>query len=72
MKQYKIIQQRDKCVGCGHCQSICKENWEMDNEDFLAKPKKTIIDEAEYPKNQEAAEGCPVQCIQIEEIKENI
>lgn len=42
----------------------------MDNEDFLAKPKKIIIDETEYPNNQEAAEGCPVQCIQIEEITE--
>ncbi len=72
MKKYKIIQQRDRCVGCGHCQMLYPENWEMDEKDFLAKPKKEIIDEAEYAKNQEVAEGCPTQCIQIEEIKENI
>jgi len=60
---FKIIQDREKCVGCGACVSVCN-NWEM-GEDGKAKPKKTEVEEVGC--NKEAAEVCPVQCIKIEE-----
>ena len=42
----------------------------MDDDTFKAKPKKQIIDEISYEKNKMAADECPVQCIEIEEIEE--
>lgn len=67
MKKYKIIQDRDKCLGCARCAIICPENWEMDESDFKAKCKNDCILETEYLRNKEAMEECPAQCIQIEE-----
>lgn len=70
MKHYKIKQNRDFCVGCGRCQMLCPDNWEIDDDDFKAKPKKEIIDETEHQINQQVADECPVSCIKIEEIEE--
>ncbi len=61
---FKIIQDREKCIGCGACVSVC-DNWKMDD-DGKAKPKKTEVEEVGC--NKEAAEICPVQCIKIEEV----
>jgi len=61
---FKIIQNREKCVGCGACVSVC-DNWEI-GEDGKAKPKKTEVEEVGC--NKEAAEVCPAQCIKIEEV----
>jgi len=71
MKKHKIIHDREKCVGCGYCQMLCPDNWEIYDDDYKAKVKKEIIDETEYEKNKEVADGCPAQCIKIEEIKDN-
>ena len=60
---FKIIHNREKCIGCGACASIC-DNWEID-ENGKAKPKKTEVEEVGC--NKEAAYVCPVQCIKIEE-----
>ncbi|RLJ03693.1 MAG: ferredoxin [Candidatus Aenigmatarchaeota archaeon] len=60
---FKIIHNREKCIGCGACASIC-DNWEID-ENGKAKPKKTEVEEVGC--NKEAADVCPVQCIKIEE-----
>ncbi len=61
---FKIIQDREKCIGCGACVSVC-DNWKMDD-DGKAKLKKTEVEEVGC--NKEAAEICPVQCIKIEEV----
>jgi len=61
---FKIIHNREKCIGCGACASIC-DNWEID-ENGKAKPKKTEVEEVGC--NKEAADVCPVQCIKIEEV----
>ena len=60
---FKIIHNREKCIGCGACASIC-DNWEID-ENGKAKPKKTEVEEVGC--NKEAADVYPVQCIKIEE-----
>lgn len=60
----KIMQDHEICIGCGNCVAVCPENWEM-GKDGKAKPKKTVVKEVGC--NKAAAEGCPVECIHIEE-----
>ena len=67
----KIIQEHNKCIGCGSCVALCPKYWET-GEDSKAKPigsKKTGTNyELEIEKiecNQGAADACPVQCIII-------
>ncbi|HDD45926.1 MAG TPA: ferredoxin [Candidatus Aenigmarchaeota archaeon] len=60
---WKIEQDRDACIGCGACASICPDNWKMES-DGKSKPIKTEIEELGC--NKEAADACPVQCIKIE------
>jgi ferredoxin len=67
----KIIQERDICIGCGACASLCPKHWEM-----YGDGRATLIggslnpDTGNYEKevdevgcNQDAADACPVQCI---------
>ncbi|MBL7170318.1 MAG: ferredoxin [Candidatus Aenigmarchaeota archaeon] len=58
----KIKQDHDACIGCGACASVCPDNWIMEK-DGKHKPIETA------PKgigcNQEAADSCPVGCIEI-------
>lgn len=61
---FKMILDRDACIGCGSCAAICPENWVMEGD--KSKPKKTQVKEIGC--NKEAADACPVQCITIKEI----
>ena len=70
----KIIQEHEKCIGCGSCTAVCSKYWEM-AEDGKAKLKGAQANsqngnyELEVEKldcNQEAVDICPVQCIRIE------
>lgn len=65
MAKYKIVQDIDKCLGCGACSSVCS-NWQA-NEDGKYVPQKVDIDEKDC--DQKAVEVCPVQCIKIEDVK---
>ena len=70
----KIIHEREKCIGCGTCAAICSKYWKIaeDGKFDLAGSKvdpKTKNFELKIEKagcNQEAVDGCPVQCIHIE------
>jgi len=68
----KIKHERNICIGCGACVSLCPKFWEMaeDGKATLKKasPNGVGSDELEVEKsdcNQEAADTCPVQCIVI-------
>jgi ferredoxin len=61
---FKIILDRDACIGCGSCAAICPENWRMAGD--KSKPKKTEVKELGC--NKEAADACPVQCITVKEV----
>jgi len=60
----KIIQDREKCIGCGACVAVCPDNWFMED-DGKSSPKKTIIEQKEEGCNKQAKEACPVQIIKI-------
>ena len=67
----KIVQEHEKCIGCGSCAAICPKYWEIsdDGKAKIVGSKKVGANyELEVDKlgcNQEAADACPVQCIKI-------
>lgn len=63
MNKFKINFDKEVCIGCGVCTSVC-DNWIMDKD--KAKPKKTTISEKELKSNKEAEDICPVDAIKIE------
>jgi ferredoxin len=65
MAKYKITQEHDKCIGCGACIAVCKDNWKMGS-DGKATPIKT---ESDSDCNKKAEAGCPVHCIKVTENK---
>jgi ferredoxin len=70
----KIIQEHQKCIGCGSCVAVCPKYWEM-AEDGKAKPinsnkigENYELEAKESVECAKMAEGsCPVQCIMVEE-----
>jgi ferredoxin len=48
---------KDKCIGCGACESICKEVFVLKNGKAIVKAQKNL------PCVQEAADSCPVGAI---------
>ncbi len=64
MAKFKITQEHEKCIGCGACVSVCPANWKMDA-DGKALPVAAEVEEVGC--NQAAVDGCPTQCIHVEE-----
>jgi len=68
----KVIQEHQKCIGCGSCVAVCPKYWEMD-QNGKAKPinaTQTGEDyELEIPDGPDcckaAADSCPVTCIAL-------
>ncbi len=62
MGNFKINFDKNACIGCSACVSVC-DNWIRDNN--KVKPKKTTISEKELKSNKEAEDACPVNAIKI-------
>lgn len=80
-KQYKVIYDREACIGAFACTASAPEFWKW-NDDGKAdlahatynsgtKKWELVIDESQLEPMRAAADVCPVQVIQIEEIEES-
>lgn len=80
-KKYKVIYDRNICIGAAACATAAPEGWEIDKEDGKAnliggekvgvEKFEFIIDEEDYKKFQDSSEVCPVAgCIKIVEIED--
>ena len=75
---FKIIFDRNKCIGAFSCVAVNGDMWKPANDgkvDLLGATKngevfELIIDETELAKNQPAVLVCPASAIQIVEAKE--
>ncbi|HCX64185.1 MAG TPA: ferredoxin [Eubacteriaceae bacterium] len=60
----KAAVDRDTCISCGLCVSICPNVFEMDDEDIAVVRVDTIEAQDEMDA-REAADQCPVSAIEI-------
>jgi len=61
----KAYVDKETCIGCGLCQSICSEVFEM-QDDGLAGVIGTKVPQEAEESAKEAEAGCPVNAISIE------
>lgn len=61
----KVVVDQETCTGCGLCADTCPEVFDMDGD--TAKVKVDIVPPAAEASCREAAEGCPVEAITVEE-----
>lgn len=68
----RVIQEHEKCIGCGSCEAVCPKYWKM-SDDGKAKPIGSKLSSdgnyelevGEAGCNKDAVEVCPVQCIYV-------
>ncbi|RME31766.1 ferredoxin [Candidatus Woesearchaeota archaeon] len=78
-KQYKIIFDREVCIGALACNAVAPEVYTLADDgkvDLKGATQRSdgkwelIIDESQVELNREAADSCPVYAIKIEEVDE--
>jgi ferredoxin len=62
----KVTVDESMCTGCGACAEACPEVFEM-GADNLSKVKVAEVPEALKSKASDAAQVCPVTCIEVKE-----
>lgn len=60
----KATVDKDTCIGCGLCPSVCPEVFEMDD-DGKAKVKVEAVPSSSEGETKEAQDSCPVSAILI-------
>lgn len=71
MAKFKVIHDRDNCIGCAACTMVCSQFWSMGDDGKAdlkdAKDNQLEIAEEDLDANKEAADSCPVNVIHIED-----
>ena len=62
----KVTVNKDACLCCGQCTSICPEVFEIDDAEGCAVAKVAEVPEENKNSVQEAAESCPTGAIVTE------
>ncbi|MBQ6477520.1 MAG: ferredoxin [Bacilli bacterium] len=65
----KVKINEDSCIGCGACQSICENVFEI-NDEGLSSVKVEEVSEDDVQSVRDAADSCPTSAIEIEEEKD--
>lgn len=70
----KVIQEREKCIGCGTCVAVCPVFWQMGDDGKSVLKDANDVGEGRFELevgdvgcNRDAAASCPVQIITVEE-----
>ncbi|MBU5315291.1 ferredoxin [Clostridium bornimense] len=61
----KAIVNKDTCIGCGLCASMCPDVYNLDDEEGKAEAIDEEIDESLIDEAMEARDSCPVEAIDI-------
>jgi len=61
----KVYIDEEECVGCGTCEELCPEIFELDEETGKAKDIESEVEDEDCV--QEAMDTCPAECIHWEE-----
>ncbi|MEM4598248.1 MAG: ferredoxin [Candidatus Diapherotrites archaeon] len=70
----KVMQEPEKCIGCGTCAAICPALFEMDGAKAKLKgakaQDKALVLEKKFTKDEEdcakaSADSCPTSCISV-------
>ncbi|MFB6101633.1 MAG: ferredoxin [Haloplanus sp.] len=59
-KPYKIVFEANGCIGTGKCAEV-SDNWDLDLDTGLARPKTYYVDEDDLAHNVRAAAVCPAK-----------
>lgn len=67
---YKVVHEREKCIGCGACVAVASEFWEMEEGKAKLKGGKKengnyVLEVDELKNLKDSAEVCAVNCIHI-------
>ncbi len=68
-KRYKIVYDREGCIGAGACVAANAKNWFMEADNKANFKKEEISSEQELEENLTAAKVCPVNVIHIVDMK---
>ena len=66
----KVKVNEDSCIGCGACQSICENVFEI-NDEGLSSVKVEKVSEDDVQSVRDAADSCPTSAISMEENSNN-
>ena len=61
----KVKVNKDKCIGCGQCVSICEDVFTFDDDNFATVIESPVKDEHEEDAKT-AVESCPTEAIEEE------
>ena len=65
----KVKVNKDACIGCGACEPICRDVFEI-NDEGLSETKVEEVKEELQDEVRDAADSCPTGAIEVEEGQE--